>query len=66
MILEEFSCTGCSTSNKYNYAVLVIPSHSKVVEGYRVCPVRMYVHTYLRMFTFCHRASDLIYYPISI
>ena len=26
----------------------------------------MYVHTYERMFTFCHRSSDLIYYPILI
>ena len=25
-----------------------------------------YVHAYARIFTFCHRSSDLIYYPITI
>ena len=34
--------------------------------GGDVCPVRMYVRSFVRMFTFCHRSSDLIYYPISI
>ena len=28
--------------------------------------VRTYVRSFVRMFTFCHRSSDLIYYPISI
>ena len=25
-----------------------------------------YMRTFVRMFTFCHHSSDLIYYPISI
>ena len=28
--------------------------------------VHMYVRKYVRMFTFCHRSSDLSYYPVSI
>ena len=28
--------------------------------------VRIYVRTFVRMYTFCHCSSDLIYYPISI
>ena len=28
--------------------------------------VSTYVRSFVRMFTFCHRSSDLIYYPISI
>ena len=46
------------------------PRTTKLWRGYRVCPIRMYVSTYVRtfvrMFTFCHRSSDLIYHSISI
>ena len=42
---------------------LLSPRTTKLWRGYRVCPVCMYVSTYVRMFT---RSSYLIYYPISI
>ena len=49
---------------------LLSPRITKLWRGYRVCPISMYVSKYVclfvRMFTFCHRSSDHIYYPISI
>ena len=39
-------------------SAVIIPLHNKVVEGI--------YGLFVRMFTFCHHSSDLIYYPISI
>ena len=50
---------------------MFIPSHNEVVEGIKdpsrtyICTF-MYVSTHVRMYTFCHHSSDLIYYPISV
>ena len=47
--------------------VLLSPRTTKLWRGYRVCPVRMYVSTYVRSFVrMFTRSKDLIYYPISI
>ena len=48
--------------NKTGMDITVLsPSHNEVVEG-----IWGLSCTFVRMFTFCHHSSDLIYYPISI
>ena len=50
-----------------NQLLLISPRTTNLWRGYRVCPVRMYVSTYVRSFVrMFTRSSDLIYYPISI
>ena len=50
--------------------IILSPRTTKLWRGYRVCPIRMYVHTcihtFVCIFTFCHCSSNLIYYPISM
>ena len=43
-----------------------VPYVCMCVRTYVCMRVRTYLSTFVRMFTFFHRSSDLIYYPISI
>ena len=54
-----------SSQIKEIFEYLIIPRTTKLWREYRICPVCMYVSMYVRTFVhiffFCHRSSDLIY-----